>query len=137
MVTAKHKPKECCMNLSDLKTSKYLKKEDVGRGVLVTIASLSRENVAMEGAEPEYKVAVHFQELDKPMVLNSTNGQLIAQIAGATENIDQAWIGKKIVLYNDPNIAYQGRLVGGIRVRAPKPGSVQDAPPVQEENLPF
>jgi hypothetical protein len=62
------------MNLSDLKTSKFLKKEDVGAGVLVTIFSLTRENVAMEGAEQDMKCAVHFEELDKLLVLNSTNG---------------------------------------------------------------
>ena len=111
------------MNLSDLKTSKFLRKEDIGDGVLVTIKSLTRENVAVEGAEPDLKVAVHFEELDKPLVLNSTNGQLLAKITGKSENLEIEWIGHRIVLFSDPNITFQGRLVGGIRVRAPKQGS--------------
>lgn len=131
------------MNISDLKTSKFLKKEDVGAGVLVTISSLTRENVAMEGADQDMKCAVHFEELDKPLVLNSTNGQIIAGITGYQDDIEKNWIGQKIVLYTDPNISFNGRLVGGIRVRAPKAGSVPDKvlpqkqPPAAQNDCPF
>jgi hypothetical protein len=38
------------------------------------------------------------------------------------------WTGKKIVLYNDPNVSYAGKIIGGIRVRAPK---VKAAAPVK------
>jgi hypothetical protein len=108
------------MNLSDLKQSKYLKQQDVGQGVIGTIMGLSQQNVAQDGAEPDIKTVVHFHELGKPMVLNSTNGQLIAKITGQTENIERTWIGARVVLYTDPNVSYGGKLVGGIRVRAPK-----------------
>lgn len=106
------------MNISQLKDSKFLKKEDAGTGILVTIKSVTQENVAKEGAEPEYKWCVHFVETEKPMVLNSTNGQLIASIVKSEETDD--WAGHKIVLYNDPNVTFGGKLIGGIRVRAPR-----------------
>ncbi len=122
------------MNLGDLKTSKFLKRDDVGMGVLATIKSLSRENVAKEGADPEYKPVVHFHELDKPLVLNSTNGQIIAKITGKEENIEREWIGARVVLYDDPNVSFAGRLVGGIRVRAPKPGAMLPPAPKQQED---
>lgn len=126
------------MNLSDLKTSKFLKKEDVGTGILVTIHTVSQENVAMEGAEPEYRAALHFNELEKPMILNPTNGQIIAKIAGVDEDIENKWRGTCIVLYNDPNVSFRGRLVGGIRVRAPKPGAVIPETQIESEpDLPF
>lgn len=105
-------------SISDLKTSKYLKKDDVGDGVIVTINGLTRENVAMDGAEESMKYVLHFDELEKPMVLNSTNGQIIAKITGKTDDIEIEWVGKKIVLYNDPNISFAGKLTGGIRARA-------------------
>jgi hypothetical protein len=114
------------MNINDLKSSKFLKKEDVGVGSLVTISALTRENVAMEGAEPDMKAVLHFEEFDKPLVLNSTNGQIIASITGFGDDIEKNWIGHKIVLFSDPNISFNGRLVGGIRARAPKAGSVPD-----------
>jgi len=119
------------MNIGDIKTSKYLSKEDVGIGTLATIKSLSKENVAMQGAEPDYKVVIHFDELEKPLVVNSTNGQMIAQIAGNSEDIETTWVGIQIVLYNEPNISFGGKLTGGIRVRRPK--NVQQ----ESKDLPF
>jgi len=111
-------------SINDLKSSKFLKKEDVGEGILLTIRALTQENVAKEGVEPEMKYTLHFEEVDKPLVLNSTNGQIIAQFTGISENIETGWIGKQVVLYTDPNITFQGKLVGGIRVRAPKNAQV-------------
>jgi len=127
------------MNLGDLKTSKFLKKEDVGPGTLVTIHTVSEVNVAAEGAEPEMRAALHFDELEKPMILNSTNGQIIAKIAGSETDIETSWRGVKVVLYNDPNVSYAGKLVGGIRARAPKAGAIsapEAAAPI-DDGLPF
>lgn len=106
------------MHISQLKNSNFLKKEDCESPVLVTISTVGQENVAKEGAPPDMKWAVHFDELDKPMILNSTNGQIIAKITGSEESDE--WSGQQIVLYNDPNVSFQGKLIGGIRVRAPK-----------------
>jgi hypothetical protein len=130
------------MNVNDLKTSKLLKRDDVGQGKLVTISGLTQENVAKEGAEPEMKTCLHFLELDKPLVLNSTNGQMIAQITGISNDIETGWAGKRIVLFDDPNVSFSGKLVGGIRVRAPKPGAVLPPPPAKPvepdvSDLPF
>lgn len=107
------------MHISNLKESSYLRKEDCDPAVLVTIkGDLTQENVALEGKAPDMKWALHFHEVDKPLILNSTNGQLIAMAIGSENSED--WDGKQIVLYNDPNVSFQGKLVGGIRVRAPK-----------------
>ena len=107
-------------SLSDIKNSKFLKKEDVGDGVLLTIRAVDEVNVSKEGAEPEMKWCLHFQEVEKPMVLNSTNAQIIGQFTGIQDNIERDWVGKQVVLYHDPSISFGGKLVGGIRVRQPK-----------------
>jgi hypothetical protein len=138
---------------SEMRESKFLKKEDVGRGVLATITNCVRKNVAAEGAEPEQKWCLTFRELDKPLVLNSTNIQLCEQICGS-DDTDQ-WIGKRIVLYTDPNVSYAGKLVGGIRVRAqrmakppnvitqpmppprPEPVYEEHAEPLTDDDIPF
>lgn len=109
------------MHISSLKNSNFLKKEDCDPPILVTISSVSQENVAKEGAPAEMKWCLHLEEAEKPMVLNSTNGQLIAKITGSEETED--WTGKQIVLYHDPNVSFGGKLIGGIRVRAPKKGA--------------
>jgi len=116
------------MNLNDIRTSKYLKKEDVGEGALVTIKSLSEQNVAKDGAEPDMKVVIQFEEFEKPMVLNSTNAQIIIQITGKDDDFENTWPGSKVVLYNEPNVSFGGKLTGGIRVRAPR--NQQDKPPL-------
>lgn len=127
--------------ISEMRESKFLKKEDVGRGVLATIAGCDQMNVAMEGAGQELKWCLHFKELEKPLVLNSTNIQLCANIC-ASEDTDY-WVGKRIVLYTDPNVSYGGKLVGGIRVRAPKPSAAPPPPPpvateeIFDDEIPF
>lgn len=103
---------------SEMRESKFLKKEDVGNGALMTVEGCAQYNVAKEGAPPEHKWCLTFQETDKPLVLNSTNVQLCERIFGSDDTDD--WVGKRIVLFTDPNVSYAGKIVGGIRVRAPK-----------------
>lgn len=106
------------MNVSQLKQSRFLTRHDVGRGILVTIKGLHQENMSKEGMPEELRWVMDFQETDKPLVLNSTNGQICASILKSEETDN--WIGHKIVLYDDPNISFAGKLTGGIRVRAPR-----------------
>jgi hypothetical protein len=113
-------------SLNDLKQSKFLKQSDVPKPLIVTIYSYGEVNVAKEGAEEDMKWALNFKELSKPLILNSTNGQIIAEIAG-TDDFD-GWLGTKVVLYTDPNVMYAGKRVGGLRIRAPR--TAQIAPPL-------
>lgn len=127
-------------NINTMKKSNFLKKEDVDPPVLVTIATVDEQNVAKEGAPEEMKWCLHLDELDKPVVLNFTNMQIIARITGSEET--EEWSGQQIVLYNDPNVSFGGKIIGGIRVRAPRknttPGSTTAKPkpavPFEEED---
>lgn len=121
-------------SVNDLKQSKFLTKADVIPPVLVTIRGYEQVNVAKDGVEPENKWALQFDELEKPLVLNSTNGQIIAAITGS-EDFD-GWIGHKVVLYNDPNISFGGKLTGGIRCRAPRNQAPAPAPAPQNAPRP-
>jgi len=128
---------------SEMRESKFLKQGDVGRGALGTVEKCLQMNVAKEGADPELKWCLTFQEIDKPLVLNQTNIQLCERIFGSDDT--DFWHGKRIVLYADPNITFQGKLVGGIRVRAPKPSAVAPPPPpspvatgdIDDSDIPF
>ena len=104
--------------LSEMRESKFLKKEEVDPAVLVTINGIEKHNVAMEGADPEYKWCMTFKELDKPLVMNMTNLQMTSMICGSEDTDD--WMGHKIVLYNDPNVSFGGKIMGGVRIRKPK-----------------
>lgn len=90
----------------------------MGKGTLATIKEVYQDNVAKEGAPEELRWCIAFNEIEKPMVLNSTNGQIIAQITKQDDT--DHWTGAKIVLYDDPSVSFGGKLVGGIRVRAPR-----------------
>ena len=130
-------------NVNDLKSSKFLTKNDVEPDVLVTIKSYEQMNVAMESQAPEEKWCLYFKELDKPLVLNMTNGMLVAAITGSEDFKD--WIGKQVMLYNDKTVMFAGKLTGGIRVRAIKtledrknPEYVgEESPPPTDADVPY
>jgi len=106
-------------NVNDLKNSQFLTKEDVEPPVVVTIKGYKEQNVEMEGEPERKKWTLLFHELEKPLVLNMTNGQRIEVITGSAEFDD--WIGKKITLYNDKTVSFGGKLTGGIRVYVKPP----------------
>jgi hypothetical protein len=130
-------------NISELKESKFLRRSDVGAGALFTIKGCEQINVAKEGAPDDMKWCLLLEETDKPVVLNSTNAQIIAKFTGS-DNTDN-WTGKKVVFYDDPNISYAGKIVGGIRARAPRitnaPAAGRPAPAPAaapaDEDVPF
>ncbi len=122
------------MHISQIKQSKFLARADVNPPILVTIKSIHQENVAKENEPAELKFALSFTNCEKPMVLNNTNAQIIAMILKSEETDD--WIGKQIVLYDDPNVSFGGKLVGGIRVRAPRVKGTTKSAPVQPEPEP-
>lgn len=133
-------------NINEMKKSSFLKKEDCGTvGILVTIKDVIQENVAKEGAPEELKWCLLLQECEKPLVLNSTNIQLLAQICKSDQT--EGWRGQRVVLYSDPSITYGGKLVGGIRVRAPRgqaaakpsaaPAPAVAAPEPEQDDVPF
>jgi len=102
--------------------SKFLKKEDVvgqqGHGVLVTVNAIQEQDVAMTGESEQIKLIAFFNEMDKGLVLNSTNMQMLADITHSEEIED--WVGCQVVLYADQTIMFRGKRVGGIRLRAPR-----------------
>jgi hypothetical protein len=112
------------MNIDELKTSRFLKKEDCDPPLTVTVDHVEQQNVAELGEALEYKFCLFFRNVSKPMVLNSTNGQLIAKALGSKNSDD--WVGKEIELFHDRNVTFGGKLVGGIRVR---PARARPRPP--------
>lgn len=98
--------------------SKYLKQSDVSDEMVVTVQKVGKANVAREGDEPEYKWLVRFEELPKPMVLNSTNIKRLARACNSDDTDE--WTGKKVTLYVDPDVEFGGNVVGGLRIKSAK-----------------
>lgn len=102
--------------IGEMLESKYLKQSDVDQDYIVTIEHIEQVNVAPKDADKdEFKWTVRFEEFDKPMVLNSTNIQLLAKACDSEDTDD--WIGKQVIVYSDPNVSYGGKLVGGLRIK--------------------
>ena len=104
--------------ISEMLPSNYLKQTDFPEDFIVTIRSIERKNIAMDGKPAEYKWLAHYAEFDKPMVLNSTNIQLMSKACGSDDSDD--WIGKQVIVYVDENVSFGGELVGGLRIRKHK-----------------
>ncbi len=127
-------------NVNDLKQSRFLTQKDLQKPMLVTITGYDEVNVALENAKPDMRYVLHFKNVEKPFVVNSTNGQIIESITGSGEFDD--WIGKKIILYVDPTISFGSKLVGGVRCRAPQnlqPQEPQEPEPTEpnDDDIPF
>ena len=120
------------MKISKLKKSSFLTKDDVEPEIIVTVREVVEEDVAMDGSAPEVKGILYFAELEKGLVLNWTNAQIIAKALGSDDTDD--WPGGKIILWHDPSVAFRGELVGGIRARRmPKPART----PEFDDEIPF
>jgi len=104
-------------HISELRESKYLKKEDVGNGLWLTIVSQEIKNVAQQNDTPEEKVCLYFAEHEKPWVLNSTNGKIIGKLTGLETTEDFVAYRVMVELWNDPTISFGNQITGGIRVR--------------------
>lgn len=104
--------------ISEMLPSNYLKQSDFPEDYVVTVRSIERKNIAMDGKPADYKWLAHYAEFEKPMVLNSTNIQLMSKACGSDDTDD--WIGKQVIVYVDENVSFGGELVGGLRIRKHK-----------------
>jgi len=93
--------------------SRFLKKEDVHGDTVVTVRGFKKVNAGSED-KPDEKVALFFQEFEKPMILNKINAQLLAMAVG--DDADGAK-GKQIILWADPTVSFAGNIVGGLRLK--------------------
>jgi len=104
------------MKMSTTGDSPYLAKENVPVPVVATIASVTFESITFRNVA-EDKWVLHFASPKmKPMILNKGNRKtLIGAYGDDTDN----YPGKKIEVWVNPNVEYEGEVVGGLRLRIP------------------
>lgn len=120
---------ELTVKITELSSGgKYLKQADIDAPKLWTIKDVKKENVAPPTEDPEWKGVMYFHEVEKGLVLNKVNlGR--AQFTCKSDDTDE-WTGHKIVVFVDPEVEFGGKIVGGVRLRAPKQQK-------EEERVPF
>ena len=106
--------------VDDLKSSKFLTKNDVEPAKWFTITKVEEMDVSMESQPQRMKMCLCFRETEKPLVLNVTNGRRIKTYYAKGEEEIEKWIGVKVKLWNDPEVEFAGELTGGIRVVIPQ-----------------
>ena len=90
------------MKLNEAFPSIYLTKQDVGRGLLLTVRSVDREEVG----ETEKKPVMSFLDHDKLLVVNRTNFKECGRIFESDDTDD--WRNKKLVVYYEPMLNIGG-----------------------------
>jgi hypothetical protein len=80
---------------------------------------VKREEIKNKDGLTNKKFVVYFQELDKGLILNTTNMNTIDKLMGSDDS--DRWIGQRIVLFVKDDVELGGELVSGIRVRPKHP----------------
>lgn len=138
----------------------YLKADDLeGREARVVVESVEFEDIKGDHGT-ERKLVAKFVGKDKGLILNRTNAESIASIAG-DDDFDN-WPGACLILWVDPNVTFGGKKMPAIRIKMPRqangkaaqaqvqrvverqaeraaapPVELPDAPPMTDDDIPF
>ena len=101
---------------------RFLKAADMkGKEPLpVTISSVEEMEV---GQPKESKLVIFFKELEQGLVAGAGIQRLLGELfdphydAETGSSDTDTWLGQEMVLYYDPNVLFQGKRVGGVRLR--------------------
>lgn len=104
------------MELDDLFPSKYLKPVDLGtREAVVTIDHV---DVQVVGQRQQRKPVVYFVSKQKALILNRTNAEAIAELAGSRDTAN--WRGLQLRLYAT-RVKFGDKMVDAIRIKRATP----------------
>src|SRR5271165_4152014 len=101
------------MLMQDLYPTKHLSGTSVSAPIKATIDKVVVEPV---GQGNERKPILYFREGHKPMILNRTNADILAQKYGHDSD---DWLGAQIVIFTTPVTDPSGKVVQGLRIRFP------------------
>jgi len=95
---------------------------DPGKDIVLTIKTVRKEMITGTGGKKEECIVCHWQEDQKPMILNVTNCKTIAKLAG-TPYIEK-WAGLRIQIGQDVT-RFGGDMVECLRVRKEPPDETE------------
>jgi len=90
-----------------------------GEEIILTIKEVKQETVTGVGGKKEECPVCHWQEKEKPMILNATNMGIIKKLTGSPY-VEQ-WAGHQVQIYFDPKVKFGSDTPGGLRIREKKP----------------
>ena len=112
-------------DLDDCYGSKYLSAADLGdKKIRTRIGKIRKETMRQQSGAERSKFVIYFTTLDKPMVLNATNKNVLVDELG---KVPANWVGTDIGLYTE-NTQFGGKPVKGLRLRVLGPAKTKAAP---------
>ena len=106
--------------LKDHAGGKYLRSDDIFGvqkefGIVAEITDFTEADVSRsDDPTSEIKPVIHFDGDLKPMVLNTTNLNMVVALFGTDD--ESKIIGQRIGIYVDDRVAYAGKMVKGLRL---------------------
>lgn len=105
--------------------SKYLGAADIGdKKIRAKILKIRKEVLQQQGGAQRPKFVIYFANLEKPMVLNSTNTAVLVNALGRPP---ANWVGVECGIFCQPT-QYQGRPTMGLRLRVLSPPAKKPGP---------
>ena len=111
---------------SEMIVTKYMGHGDVDPPLVVTVKTVTLEDVGRGDDEKEQRWFLWFHEHKKGMRLNVTTIRILEAAWGMHTDL---WIGKRLKLWWDPTVLFGGKPVGGIKVRLSTAGGPAAPPP--------
>ena len=96
---------------------------DPGKDMILTIKEVKAETITGTGGKQEQCPVCHWQEDQKPMILNVTNMKTIAKMYGSDTD---GWAGKRVQIYATTT-KFGGDMVECLRIRKDPPEEAQIA----------
>ena len=100
---------------------------DDGEDIVLTIKAVRQEDVVGSDGKKEACIVCHWQENQKPMILNVTNCKAIAKLAGSP--YIEKWPGTRVQIGTERVRAF-GTVTDALRIRDEKPGKAAAETPI-------
>lgn len=120
--------------------SRFLGVTDVTKKIRTKILKVRKEDVKdRESGKLKKKIIVFFESIDKGLILNVTNKNILAAGLGKSP---ANWIGASVGIFVDPTVGFGGKQTGGVRLRvllppaAAKPAPAAATPPAAADGDP-
>jgi len=119
--------------------SKYVSKDDIGNERIHTnITDIKLEQVREKDGTTKSKYVVYFADLEKGLVLNSTNGKALQAVLGKDAS---RWIGAEVIVFVDFSVIFNNNR-GGVRLQvlppkkppAKRPGPAPTDPDLNDDD---
>ena len=110
--------------------SKFLSKDDVGEERIKTVINdITLEQVREKDGATKNKFVVHFDDLDKALVLNNTNANTLKDALGKEAS---HWIGARVIIYVDNSVVFNN-ILGGVRLQVLTPKTTKKSGPASTD----